>query len=167
MEFRRLFIKGDGVPTISAIGCGSGLVNCGIKFGCRSFGCEFARSDFTVACKPMGNGHIAVIARTCRDSLESGYCRQADIRYKEHSMPNIFDDSPPQGVKLEMFVSQQLIESSKGFLCSPDRWERFGSRMRNIVNHHFVEQPSRHRTERQSRFPTEMNHTFNLFRSIE
>ena len=136
MEFRRLFIKGDGVPTTSAIGCGSGLVNCGIKFGCRSIGCEFARGDFMVACKPMENGHIAVIARTRRDSLENGYCRQADIRYKEHSMSNIFDDSPPQGVKLELFVSQELIESSKGFLCSPDRWERFGSRMRDLAPIH-------------------------------
>ena len=54
MEFRRLSIKGDGVPTISAIGCGSGLVNCGFKFECRSIGCEFARSDFMVACKTHG-----------------------------------------------------------------------------------------------------------------
>ena len=167
MEFRRLFMQGDGIPTVSAIGCGSGLVNCGITFGCRSIGCEFARGDFMVACKPMGNGHILVIARTRRESLGSGYCRQAGIRYKEHCMSNIFDYSPPQGVELELFVSQELIESSKGFLCSPDRWERFGSRMRNLVKHHFVEQPSRNRTERQSRFPTEMNRTFNLFRSIE
>ena len=167
MEFRRLFVKGDGVPTISAIGCGSGLVDCGITFGCRSIGCQFARSDFMVACKPMGNGHVAVIARTRRESLKIGYCRQGDFRYSEHSMSAIFDDSPPQGVNLELFVSQELIESSKGFLCSPDRWERFGSRMRNLVKHHFVEQPSQHRTERQSRFPTEMNRSFNLFRSIE
>ena len=69
-------------------------------------------------------------------------------------------------MKLELFVSLELIELTKGFLCSPDRWKRFGSRMRNVVKHHFVEQPSRHRSERKSRFPTEINRTFNLFRSI-
>ena len=96
LEFRWIFIRGDGIPTVSAIGCGSGLVDCGTSFGCRSIGCNFPRSDFMVACKPMGNGHIAVIARTRRDSLVSGYCRYAGIHHEEHGLSKIFDD-PPRG----------------------------------------------------------------------
>ena len=121
-----------------------------------------------VACKPMESGHVAVIARTRTEYLETGICRQANIRHRApRILSRIFDENPPQGVKLELFVSQELIESSKGFLCSPDRWERFGSRMRDVTKHHFIEQPSRLQEERKGRFPTEMNGRFNLFRSIE
>ena len=120
-----------------------------------------------VACKPAEAGHIAVIARTRSDCLEVGHCMQTNIRHKApRILSKVFDENPPQGAKLELFVSQELIESSKGFLCSPERWEKFGSRMRNVTKHHFVEQPSRLQGERKSRFPTEVNRTFNLFRSI-
>ena len=168
LEFKRLFIRGDRVPTLSAICCGSGLVNCEGLFGCRSIGCKFPKSDYMVACKPMESGHVAVIARTRTEYLETVICRQANIRHRApRILSRIFDENPPQGVKLELFVSQELIESSKGFLCSPDRWERFGSRMRDVTKHHFIEQPSRLQEERKGRFPTEMNGRFNLFRSIE
>ena len=166
LEFKRLFVKGDGIPTVSAIGCGSGLVNCGILFGCTSIGCRFPRAELMVACKPMETGHVVVIARTRSDHLESGYCRQANRVYSQQSMSEIFDKNPPQGAKLELFVSAELIESSKGFICSPDIWERYGSRMKDVVRHHLVEQPSRFRSERKRRSPTEINRKFNLFRSI-
>ena len=168
LEFKRLFIRGDRVPTLSAIGCGSGLVNCESLFGCRLIGCKFPKSDFMVACKTIESGHVAVIARTRTESLETGICRQANIRHRApRILSRIFDENPPQGVKLELFVSQELIESSKGFMCSPDRWGRFGTRMKDVAKHHFIEQPSRLQEERKSSFPTEMNGRFNLFRSIE
>ena len=168
LEFKRLFMRGDKVPTLSAIGCGSGIVNCETLFGCRSIGCEFPRSNHMVACKPLEAGHVAIIARTRSDFLKVGHCKQINL---PHNPPRIFtrifDESPPQGVKAELYVSQELIESSKGFLCSPERWKRFGSRMRNVAKHHFIEQPSRLQGERKNRFPTEINHTFNLFRSLK
>ena len=167
LEFKRLFVKGDGVPTVSAIGCGSGLVNCESLFGCASIGCDFPRADFMVACKPAQTGHIVIIARTRRDRLGIGYCSHASVAYGAPSILSKVFNEPPQGVKLELFVSKQLIESSQGFLCSPARWGIFGSRMKNVVQHHFVEQPSRFHSERKARFPTEINRTFNLFRSIK
>ena len=168
LEFKRLFLRGDKVPTLSAIGCGSGIVNCEFLFGCCSIGCEFPRSDYMVACKPLEAGHVAIMARTRSEFLEVGHCRQMNIRHKApRILPKVFDENPPQGVRAELYVSEELIESSKGFLCSPERWERFGSRMRDVAKHHFIEQPSRLQGERKSRFPTEINHRFNLFRSIK
>ena len=168
LEFKRLFIKGDKVPTLSAIGCGSGLANCETLFGCQLTGCKFPRSDYMVACKPVEAGHVVVIARTRTDCLDIGHCRQTDIQYEApRILSRIFDENPPQGVNLELFVSQELIESSKGFLFSPDRWERFGSRMKDVTRHHLIEQPSRLQEERKRWFPTEVNHRFNLFRNIK
>ena len=166
MEFKRLFIKGDGIPTVSAIGCGSGLIDCGIEFGCHLAGCEFPQSDFMIACKPAKAGHVIVMARTRRNHLKSGYCKYINRRHQQLSLTRIFDENPPQGSKLELFVSQELIEASKGFLCSPRRWEEYGPRMREIVKHHFVQQPSHLRDERMGKFPTEVDRRFNLFRSI-
>ena len=166
IEFKRIFIKGDRIPTVAAIGCGSGLNDCGIVFGCESVGCQFPRSDFMVACKPVRNGHIVIIARTHPNYVERGYCKHIGTSYQDRILTSVFDENPPQGTKLEQFISAELIGSSKGFICSPDRWEGFGPRMRDVVKHHFVQQPSRLQRARKSRFPTEINRRFNLFRNI-
>ena len=166
MEFKRLFVRGDGIPTVSALGCGSGLIDCGIEFECNLSGCKFPQSDSMIACKPAKGGHVIVMARTRRDHLKSGYCKYLKQHHKQLSLTRIFDENPPQGTQLELFVSQELIEASNGFLCSPERWEEYGPRMRDIVKHHFVQQPSHLGNERRARFPTEVNRRFNLFRSI-
>ena len=76
-----------------------------------------------VACKPLEAGHVAIIARTGSDFLKVGHCKQIN---RPNNPPRIFtrifDESPPQGAKAELYVSQELIESSKGFIRhSPDR----------------------------------------------
>ena len=119
IEFKRLFVRGDGIPTVAAVGCGSGIANCGIEFGCTEIGCKFPKSDFMMACKPMADGHSILIGRTRTNYLEFGYCRGIRKRHSQRIYTDVFETSPPQGTKLEVFISMELIQSSKGFICLP------------------------------------------------